>query len=761
MHQKKAPLGVVLAALILRSTSFAAAQQGPPAEQQPAQQELIQLNFPDNVELKLLLDYVSERLNTNIIYDEQQAAQRLTIRAPAAVPKSSLLTLLQSVLRQKNMMLVPADTPGWLKLVQINNLAANAQPTTQPEKAAPASSVVSQLFFLRHAEPNKLDQIIRPYLTTPGGNSVAIPEQKLLIVTDYGDAIARIASLIAALDKPGKPVVIDVFAVQHADAQTLATQVVQLLTSKQKASGAQQPAPTVDIQPDPRSGRLIMVGEREEVDAAKTLSTQLDVAIPTRTATYQLRYVPPERIDKLVRELASGERRPYQSAIDRDSGLLIVTAGDQVHDQFDALVKRLDVAMASEEQSPIRFYKLYNTTAADVLQTLQAIEGEGGVAQIQVQASPPAQSQQPAATAAPEQATSLTPGGSQQRSPNGLGPLGSPLSTLSQGPLIGQQTPDAASQPRSTLKTKDATLTSDPNTNTIIIVARPSIQVVYEQIIRSLDKRRPQVLIECTIVTLDTTGNYSLGVELSGRASFGSYDLLSFSSFGLSEANPETGELSLIPGLGFNGALLSTDIADVIIRALKTSGRTEVLSAPRVLVNDHGTGVLSSVEESPFTSVNASNTVSTTSFAGYASAGTTISVTPHISEADHLQLDYVVALNSFTGAGGSGIPPPRQSNTLQSKVTIPDGSTIVVGGLNRRNASHTKAGVPFLSDIPGVGTLFSSTSDTDRRSTLFVFIRPIILRDDQFEDLKYFSERDQQRAQLPPDMPISEPLEMR
>ncbi len=205
--------------------------------------------------------------------------------------------------------------------------------------------------------------------------------------------------------------------------------------------------------------------------------------------------------------------------------------------------------------------------------------------------------------------------------------------------------------------------------------------------------------------------------------------------------------------------MLSTDVADIVVRALSTDARARVSSAPKILVNDNATGTLASIVEAPFTSVNASTTVATTSFAGYASAGTTITLTPHISsDGSHLQLDYAVALNSFSGQGSKDVPPPRQTNSITSKVTIPDGHTIVVGGLNRHDLSKTISSVPGLGKIPILEYLFSSRNKTESDSTLFVFIRPVILKDDQFEDLKFLSERDLKSAGIPSEYPSSEPL---
>lgn len=224
--------------------------------------------------------------------------------------------------------------------------------------------------------------------------------------------------------------------------------------------------------------------------------------------------------------------------------------------------------------------------------------------------------------------------------------------------------------------------------------------------------------------------------------------------------DPVTGSLALKPGVGFNGALVNPTTFAAVIKALAASGRARVISAPRVLVNDNATATLTSVSEAPFTSINASDTVSTVSFAGYASAGSTLTVTPHISEGDYVQLQYSITLNSFTGEGGGGVPPPRQTNNLTSEVTVPNGYAVIVGGLNRRDLSDTVTKVPWLGDIPILGHLFRLTGKTDKNSTLFVFIRPVILRDDQFEDLKYLSERDLELAELPSNLPPCELLIM-
>ena len=333
-----------------------------------------------------------------------------------------------------------------------------------------------------------------------------------------------------------------------------------------------------------------------------------------------------------------------------------------------------------------------------------------------------------------------------------------PMNTLPTGqvvPAVGLESGSAS------LLLGQATISADINTNSLIVVAPPAVQSLYAELIQKLDQRPPQVLIETKIVIVDSTDDISFGIEFSSGDRSGMRRILSFTQFGLSAVDPVSGALSILPGLGFNGTLVDPDGADAILRTLTNHNRARVESAPRIVVNDNATGQLSSVAEVPFTSINASDTVATTSFAGFAEAGTTVTVTPRISDDDHLQLDFSITLNSFTGAGGAGIPPPRQTDEVTSQITLKDGHTVIVGGLRRSNSSLDYSGIPGFDRIPILRHLGGLETRATNENSVFVFIKPVILRDDTFRDLQFLSERDMECASLCPDAPKSQPAWVR
>jgi type II secretory ATPase GspE/PulE/Tfp pilus assembly ATPase PilB-like protein len=97
---------------------------------------------------------------------------------------------------------------------------------------------------------------------------------------------------------------------------------------------------------------------------------------------------------------------------------------------------------------------------------------------------------------------------------------------------------------------------------------------------------------------------------------------------------------------------------------------------------------------------------------------------------------------------------------VRSQVTIPDGYTVIVGGLNRTGNKWDFTSVPFIDQIPLLRYLGGSESRNTNSTSMFVFLKPIILRDDKFRDLKYLSDRDSRSARNCPDVPTSQPVWM-
>lgn len=780
----RAPLPIACLVLIpLLLSASARAQTTAPAA---AATDLVTMDFPaDGVDLTILADIVTRELHIPILYDEQLRGKKVVIRVPVKVPQRALMGILQSALRLKQLALIDAEEPGWKQIIAAPNLAGVAR----TGKDDGVDGAITEVFVLNRADPTRIVEILRPFLTQPGGFIQPEPGQRVLIVSDYVSVVKRVEQLIRKLDAEAPPVDVRFVPLKQAEASQLASALTQLISNRQTYQWGSASGSGISITADERTNQLVLVAPPARVAEVLELINGMDTAPQLQTRVYRLKAVSPERVDRLIKDLLDPAmlKRGYQASVDRDSQVLVVAATPNVHGRIDDLLTELDVP-TPQTQNPIQFYKLKNTKAADVLSTISGLlgdtspesaRGESGapVASTPGQASTASPSNtQASAAGAGTTSNSATPGANANQPfgrdtlrnsaqlPAGVNisaaqdtqyvspamPLASPTSSAAAGPGV------------LSVRARNATVAADVNTNSIIVIAPPSVQQMYADLIKRLDERRPQVQIECTIVTLDTSNGFTFGVDIGHLGGFDNSQLLTLSSFGVSTANPVTGRLTPVTAPGGTFALLSPRIADVVLRALATNNRARFLSAPQLLVNDNGKGKLQSVAQEPFAVIlGASSTQSLTSLGGLASAGTSISVEPHISEADYLQLAYSIELSNFTGVSQNGLPPPSQKNAVDSSVTIPDGYTIVVGGLTTKNYNTAVNTVPVLGEIPILKYLFGTRSKNTRDSTLFVFIKPVILRDDQFEDLKYLSTRSVQAAGIPGDFPQSAPIPMR
>lgn len=774
----------------------------------------IRINLRGETPIVTLVEYISQRLNIRFLYDETLNQKKINLQVPDELPVDSLFNLLQSALQFNGFAVAQTETPNWYKIVPLASMPQVSLPTptnAELDRLGPAIPV-TQVFSLKRGDPNQIKTLIGPFLTGAGANTIAVPANRTLIVTDTTNNLKRIQRLIDILDAEQNTSSIRFVRAEHVTVDELAQRLQSILAARARADG--QPAaggnggpnsndpnlirsaPGIEIAVEPRTSQLILIGLPSQIQAAIELLKSLDVPLATSTQSYRPQFISPKQLKEILQQWVDSQspKPNYDSRV--EGAQLVVSTTELVQQQIAKLIPQFDSRETSARQSPIRFYEIKNVPVQDILETLNSLQG--GFGQNPFQNNRNGGQQQRgrttndravtgpnnpfvvgANTAQPGLVAPFPPATQRNglvdvnaNNPNfnnnqngqfsfgagfngfGLNPQLSPLN--SQLPLNPQFYERGIQSPLG-----NAQVTADLGSNTLIIIAEPEVQQAYQQLIEFLDKRRPQVMIEARIVIIDTTDDYTLGVEVSGGDRTGVRRLFSFSSYGLSTVTPTNGSLAITPGTGFNAALVDPQTADVVVRALAAHRRSRVLSSPKILVDDNAEGTLESVNEVPFTSVNASQTVATTSFAGFAKAGTSITVTPTISEGKHVNLDYNVTLNSFTGSGSAGVPPPRQTNEISSRVTVPDGYTIIVGGLTQKNVSSSLNGIPYLERIPIIRDITSLTTNSNRDNSLFVFLRPIILEEDKFRDLKFLSKRSSNHADDGHNFPSSSPVMMR
>ncbi len=757
-------------------------------------ESLVELNLTGTVSLPRLVEAVSKQMDERFLYSANLANRQVTIYTPAKLPKSALPALLGSLLKGENLAVVDSDVAGWKRIVDFADMVPYATAGDSTEvlaKDGPAAPV-TQVIPIKNANITNMAQSLRPFLSK-GANFLVLPENRLIIVTDYAQNVKTIVELLKLIDAPAGQATIDFYEVKHRNPGVLIQQAEALILKSADGKSNQN----VKLFNDSSDRRVVVAGDSSEVTRVLQLLKQLDTGMGFQTRVYRLRNIAADRVRKLVLGLVSQDdaESAIETTVDPDGNMLIVRAAPEIQQQVEMLIRELDQPVDSNE-SPIQFYKLKNAKAVEVLYSLLALQQAAGSGQVS-QAS----GFDTSIASEGNGFTGLAPafgmsGGNRQSAFGGAFPvyrgqtggrdIRMPFNdgNTDNFPTTASQNDNAALRPLigggmefNSVETVGfnggqvaslpggARVSADVATNSLIVYAPSNVQGLYEKLIKSLDQRRPQVMIEAEIVAVNTSGNFSLGVEVSMGDRTGDTKLFKFNSFGLSEVDASTGMLTPKGFAGFNGVLLDPEVADVIVSALSSHNRGRVLASPKILVNDNQTGTLESVESFPFNSVNVINTVGSQSLGGNQQAGTIITVTPHINEDDHLQLEFDVEFSSFEGeqisTGGDNpglLPPQRKIDRVGSVVTIPDGKTVVVGGLKRGFASETFSGVPWIEKIPVLRELTSKTSAEDKCTSFFLFIRPKILRDSQFRDLQYLSDNDIREMEIPANDPVSRPM---
>ncbi|MEX2168303.1 MAG: secretin N-terminal domain-containing protein, partial [Pirellulales bacterium] len=405
----------------------------------------------------------------------------------------------------------------------------------RPLAEAGATEAITQAFALAHVPPLRLAELIKPFLTTPGANTITLDDQRVLIVTDYANNLRKIAQLIETIDKAGPEVTLEFYTVQHVEAPTLQKQISEVLAARISAAASVAAANTkLQITPDERTNQLMLVGTPTQVREARELAEALDVPLGLATEVYTFQFVEASRIDRLIRDLFDPLtiKRLYRGAIDQEDNLLIVSATPMIHEKIEWLKSSMDVE-SKRPGSAVQFYRLKYANAAEVLQTIQSIQQSGNMFD-------PGSSRgvSPLGRGRWNDNKYSQPTGYQDRTVPGPNAPAVPGATEPTPPPALQPSPEQ--QPIATtsnakpdesaggLLAGAAQVTADAISNTIIVVADRAVQQVYADLITYLDRRRPQVMIEARVVIIDTSDDFSLGIELSAREGLGLKNVIQF-----------------------------------------------------------------------------------------------------------------------------------------------------------------------------------------------------------------------------------------
>ncbi|MBV8496161.1 MAG: type II secretion system secretin GspD, partial [Gammaproteobacteria bacterium] len=334
-------------------------------------------------------------------------------------------------------------------------------------------------------------------------------------------------------------------------------------------------------------------------------------------------------------------------------------------------------------------------------------------------------------------------------------------------------TPGAPQASPSAAAEKNAMVWADPTTNALVVTAPPKIMRAVMDIVDKLDIRRPQVLVEAIIADIDFNKDAELGVNWAAFSKGSNVPAGSFVSpvggtsiVDLAGAiqNPQNVTSTLLQGttLGI-GRIAGTGVNfAATLRAIRSDTADNVIATPSAVTMDNQEAELKVAQEVPFITGQFTNTTAVTGGAvnpfqtiQREEVGTILKITPTISsEGTQVMLKISIESSSIGTRPAGAVDLVTNKRTVSTTVLIEDGGVVVLGGLIEDDRSKSETRVPYLGNIPLIGLLFKTRSDTSNKTNLMIFIRPKILSEPSaaaYETgLKYNYMQDQQKPILHP-----------
>lgn len=268
----------------------------------------------------------------------------------------------------------------------------------------------------------------------------------------------------------------------------------------------------------------------------------------------------------------------------------------------------------------------------------------------------------------------------------------------------------------------------DKASNSMIFQGNNEDYGQIRSLLQGLDKPSKGALIEVTVAEVALTNNSQLGVEWL-----------------IKEARLDGSQIiaGTLGGLGIGSAGLTYRRIDnagdtrLLLNALASNNRATILSSPRIVARNGETATIQVGQEVPIitsqqTSPTTGSTGSVLQTVQYRTTGVILNVKPVIHSDDQVDLDVSQEVSSAqTTTTGVNTSPTFSTRRVQTKLSLKNGATVLLGGIISNNKSKGNAGIPFLKDVPLLGHLFSTETESSTRTELIILITPYVISDDK------------------------------
>jgi general secretion pathway protein D len=707
------------------------------SSERPGDQDLITMNF-QNVDIPVLAKFISEITGKNFVLDESVRG-KVSIISPTKVTPQQAYSIFQSVLQLKGFTTVQAGSIT--KIIPARDVRQSAELTQSQEPGlTQGDQYVTRMVKLQNADANSVMSVIQP-MVSHDGLVAAFPQDNTLIITDDAFNVQRLLRIIGSLDVKSIQQNVAVIPLKLAFADDLAQQIDKIMKSREASlhgggnGGFMRPgmgivAPTVagggtnfSVVPDERTNSLIVLASPMEMRQIKDLVAKLDIRSPMelgRLHVYHLKYASAGEMVNVLNGLLGGGGGPQslspqtgRDSLGRGSSLGMYNGSAMGSGFGGGMGGGMMSGMGGMSGGYGGMSGGYGGMGGGMM--------GGGI------------------------------GGGM-----GGGMMGGGMGGRGNNANAAPATASTGGGPTADFE-KPVSITADPATNSLVISAAPQDYDTLQNVIKQLDVPRVQVFVQAIIVEVDVQRTKEIGVNFYSGAGLGNNLLgtgvLNFGNLQNTLGNPlglsglglglASGSQCSIPAAALGaatGAITGTTTTGTVtapcdlalMTAIETDEHTNVLSAPTLLTADNEEAMIVVGQNLPFVGSSAANAGlpgQIFNSVDRQNVGITLDIIPQVAQGEYVNLDlYEEVSNVVNGTQNNQLGPTTTIRSASTTVLVQNHHTAVVGGLLSSESDNTRQGVPFLSNIPVLGNLFSDNAENLTKQNLLVFLTPHIVR---------------------------------
>lgn len=647
-----------------------------------------------NTTIRGLIQSISETTGKDFIIDPSVKGGDITLVTHRELNDKEFYETFLSILQVHGYSVI--ETGSISKIVPINKALQETHPLVDEPKDEPSEKFITRLVPIKNVSSISIANALRTLTRNVKVQHHA--ESNSVLLSGRVADIERINILIKRMDRSNEKH-IEVLPLRYADAKNIVSTIQSL--NKSAPGGVVKYISRGDkISADSRTNSILVSGDTATRQRIRAIVKKLDVPKKQegRTKIVYLRYA---KATELVNVLKGLSKSSVISNQDGKAKTVISSSGSDSDIQADARTNTL--LISGDVATQQRLYQIIQK-----LDIPKKKEGRTKVIYLRY-----------------AKATDLV----------------KVLQGLSKTAIIANK--DGKAQANTSETGSNLDIQADESTNSLIITADPAVYVDLYRVVKKLDVRRAQVMIETIIAEVGTALSATLGVQfgfngLGDSGKSGPVGVSSFAGAGSNNLGSLIGSKGASLGvgalLGVGGTFGGTQFV-ALLDALSSDGATNILSTPTLVTMDNEKAEIIVGQNVPiitgsYTSTGGGSTP-TNPFQTIQrqDVGLSLRVTPQINEGTTIRLAIEQEISSLAASNTGASDLITNKRSVTTNVLVEDNDVLVLGGLFQNSFRDSQEKVPGLSRIPLLGRLFRHDTTTKDHQNLMIFIHPVILRD--------------------------------